>query len=201
MSAYAESSVTADTAAFIRVRGIVQGVGFRPHAWRLAHRHGLRGWVANDGEGVSIHACGAEAAIEDFVRALANEAPPLARIDAIDRVATDPIGTDSEFRIVASGAGASRTGVAADTASCAACVAEVFDPISRRYRYPFTNCTHCGPRLSIIEAIPYDRSATTMRAFALPAVQRRIPRPARPALSRPADRLPRLRAPRLARTR
>ncbi len=149
------------------MRGLVQGVGFRPNVWRLAHRYGLRGWVANDGQGVSIHACGSSAAVDDFVRALSHEAPQLARIDAIERTAAEVLQHDGEFRIVASRISGVSTGVVPDAATCLECVREVFDPFARRYRYPFTNCTHCGPRLSIIDTIPYDRAATTMRAFAM----------------------------------
>ncbi len=164
--------VSHDRAEMIRVRGLVQGVGFRPNVWRLAHRHGLRGWVANDAEGVCIRACGSSDAVDDFVRALSLEAPPLARVDAIERASVEGLDDDTEFRIVASHTGEAnnrivRTGVVPDAASCAECVREVFDPFTRRYRYPFTNCTHCGPRLSIVDAIPYDRSATTMRAFTM----------------------------------
>ena len=154
-----------DTAKLIRVRGLVQGVGFRPTVWRLARRFGLRGWVSNDGEGVSIHVCGPTAAIEEFELALPREAPPLARIDAIERSPAAALPQDADFRIVASHATAVHTGVVPDAASCAECVKEVFDPFGRRYRYPFTNCTHCGPRLAIIEAIPYDRDTTSMRVF------------------------------------
>ena len=159
--------VTHDRAEMIRVRGLVQGVGFRPNVWRLAHRYGLRGWVANDAEGVSIRACGSGNAVDDFVRALSLEAPPLARVDAIERASVEVLQDDIDFRIVASRAGGARTGVVPDAASCAECMREVFDRLARRYRYPFTNCTHCGPRLSIVDAIPYDRDATTMGAFAM----------------------------------
>ena len=154
-----------DTAKLIRVRGLVQGVGFRPTVWRLARRYGLRGWVSNDGEGVNIHVCGPGAALEAFELALPREAPLLARIDAIERSPATVLPHDAGFCIVASHATAVHTGVAPDAASCAECVKEVFDPFGRRYRYPFTNCTHCGPRLAIIEAIPYDRANTTMRSF------------------------------------
>lgn len=151
----------------IRVRGLVQGVGFRPTVWRLAQRYGLRGWVTNDGDGVDIRISGGAAEVEAFVFALAHEAPPLARVDRIERETSAAID-GADFRILGStAAGAIHTGVVPDAAACAACVQEVFDPFARRFRYPFTNCTHCGPRLSIIEAIPYDRAATTMRRFAL----------------------------------
>ncbi len=154
-------------AELIRVRGLVQGVGFRPTVWRLAHRLGLRGTVANDGQGVSIHVCGDEDAIESFAAALRLEAPPLSRVDSVERQRAAALPADAGFSIAASSAGLVRTGVAPDAASCDACVAEVFDPLARRYRYPFTNCTHCGPRLSIVSAMPYDRAGTSMRPFAM----------------------------------
>ncbi|MEO8715541.1 MAG: carbamoyltransferase HypF, partial [Acetobacteraceae bacterium] len=150
----------------IRVRGLVQGVGFRPTVWRLARVHGLRGWVGNDGDGVTAHVCGQPGAIAAFVGDLADQPPPLARIDRIERHPA-AILADDGFRIVASRVGAVHTAIVPDAATCEACLREIRDPLARRYRYPFTNCTHCGPRLSIIEAIPYDRATTTMRAFAL----------------------------------
>lgn len=161
----------AESAEWIRVRGLVQGVGFRPTVWRLAQRYRLRGWVANDAEGVSMHVCGTAMDIEALVRALSLEAPPLARVDRIEREPATLLPQEADFCIKTSLPSDLSlhidTGVVADAASCAACVEEVFDPFSRRYRYPFSNCTHCGPRLSIIEAIPYDRATTTLRGFAL----------------------------------
>ncbi len=160
-------AATALAAERIRVRGVVQGVGFRPTVWRLAQEHGLHGWVSNDGQGVIIHARGAATAVERFIRALPHCAPPLARIETIER---EPVADNADtigFHIVASDGGRMRTGVVADAATCPDCLAEINDPHARRYRYPFTNCTHCGPRLSIIEAIPYDRATTTMRSFPL----------------------------------
>lgn len=153
--------------ASYRVRGLVQGVGFRPAVWRLATSFGLRGEVLNDGEGVLIHAWGPPDALDGFSLSLRREVPRLARIDDIVRQPL-PGGPESdEFRIVGSGAGPVRTGVVPDAATCPECLAEVFDPANRRYRYPFTNCTHCGPRLSIVRAIPYDRATTSMAAFAM----------------------------------
>jgi hydrogenase maturation protein HypF len=150
----------------IRVTGVVQGVGFRPTVWRLAHECGIVGDVCNDAEGVLIHAWGSRASLEELVRRLRAEQPPLSHIDAITRTALDADGdTPDAFHIVTSRAGEVRTGVAADAATCAQCLAEVMDPANRRYRYPFTNCTHCGPRLSIVRAIPYDRAHTSMSVF------------------------------------
>ena len=157
----------AQSSEAIRVRGLVQGVGFRPTVWRLAERYGVGGWVTNDGDGVSILACGSVGALQAFVTALQREAPPLSRIDAIERVAARALPAGTPFRILESRATTVHTGVVPDAATCADCVTEVFDPGARRYRYPFTNCTRCGPRLSIIEALPYDRAATTMRGFTL----------------------------------
>lgn len=154
-----------ESAELIRVRGLVQGVGFRPTVWRLARRHSLRGWVANDGHGVTIHVCGPAAVVDDFVLALSREAPSLARVDHIERELTTVLPQGADFCIVASHTTGVHTGVVPDAVACHECVQEVFDPFARRYRYPFTNCTHCGPRLSIIEAIPYDRATTTMRTF------------------------------------
>ena len=151
----------------IRVRGLVQGVGFRPTVWRLARRFGLLGEVLNDGEGVLIHAWGEQAALDAFRHALATEPPPLARIDSIEIAPGEARFKGEGFHIVESQAGAVRTGVAADAATCPACLADIRDPSNRRYRYPFTNCTHCGPRLSIVHAIPYDRATTSMDAFAM----------------------------------
>ncbi len=157
----------ADAGELVRVHGVVQGVGFRPAVWRLARLHGLRGWVSNDGAGVTAHVCGPASAIEAFVEDVAQDAPPLARIDHIEREPAALLPEADEFRIVASRSGGVHTAVAPDAATCAECLFEIGDPAARRHRYPFTNCTHCGPRLSIIEAVPYDRASTTMRAFAL----------------------------------
>lgn len=161
-----------DTSELIRVRGVVQGVGFRPTVWHLARLHALRGWVTNDGDGVMAHVCGPPSAIAAFVEDLAQGAPPLARIDQIEREPAASLPAAEGFRIVMSRAGDVRTAIVPDAATCVECLREIRDPASRRYRYPFTNCTHCGPRLAIIEGIPYDRATTTMRAFELCAACR-----------------------------
>ena len=150
----------------IRVRGAVQGVGFRPFVWRLAQELALSGWVRNDCAGVAIEVQGQCDMLERFVARLAREAPVLARIDAID---TRAVRADSrrEFDIVASGAGRAQTGIPADAAVCADCLEELFDPHDRRYRYAFINCTDCGPRYTIARALPYDRANTSMAPFAL----------------------------------
>jgi hydrogenase maturation protein HypF len=155
----------------IRVRGLVQGVGFRPTVWRIAHDHDLAGDVCNDGEGVLIRVWpGPEAPadiIDRFCASLRSQCPPLARIDAIERSALVSLPPGPGFRIQASGTTRVRTAVVPDAATCEACSAEIRDPRDRRYRYPFTNCTHCGPRLSIVRAIPYDRANTSMAVFPL----------------------------------
>jgi hydrogenase maturation protein HypF len=150
----------------IRVRGTVQGVGFRPFVWRLAHELSLAGWVRNDPLGVAIEVEGQGDVLEQFIARLAREAPPLARIDAIE---TRELRADSrrDFAILASGPGRVDTGVAADTSVCNDCLAELFDPRDRRYRYAFINCTNCGPRYTITRALPYDRANTSMARFAL----------------------------------
>jgi hydrogenase maturation protein HypF len=159
----------------IRVRGLVQGVGFRPTVWRLAHELGLVGDVRNDGEGVLIRlqavAPGDPAnsentdTIDRFCARLRTECPPLARIEAIERSPLNARLDTTAFAILHSDAGEVHTGIVADAATCPACLAEIRDPTNRRYRYPFTNCTHCGPRLSIVRGIPYDRARTSMAAF------------------------------------
>ncbi|TCT20209.1 carbamoyltransferase HypF [Thiobaca trueperi] len=156
-------------AELIRVRGLVQGVGFRPTVWRLAHDLDLTGDVRNDGEGVLIRIqAGADASpesLDQFCERLRVECPPLARIDTIERAPLgDRLPTDS-FLILASDATEIQTGIVPDAATCTACAAEIRDLANRRYRYPFTNCTHCGPRLSIVASIPYDRARTSMAVF------------------------------------
>ena len=149
----------------IIVRGIVQGVGFRPTVWRLAKKFKIRGSVLNNGDGVEIIAQGNAAEIEEFISAVNDEAPPLAKINEIKRTKVDLSEDVFDFQIAESETTSIHTGVVPDASVCADCFAETFDPFGRRYRYPFTNCTHCGPRLSIIQNIPYDRANTTMSAF------------------------------------
>ncbi len=151
----------------VRVRGLVQGVGFRPSVWRLARDFQLAGEVLNDGDGVLIRAWGSADALQGFLERLPREAPPLSRIDGIEVTALSGAGEGGDFVIVDSAGGAVRTGVVPDAATCPACLDEVMDPDNRRYRYPFANCTHCGPRLSIVRAIPYDRANTSMDVFPL----------------------------------
>jgi hydrogenase maturation protein HypF len=151
--------------AAVRVRGQVQGVGFRPFVWALARRLGLAGEVLNDAEGVLARVAGPAAAVDAFVAALAAEAPPLARVDAVARAALDPAGLPEPFVIAPSAPGAARTPVTPDAATCPDCRAEIAEPAARRFGYAFTNCTRCGPRYTIVERVPYDRAATTMRGF------------------------------------
>jgi len=151
----------------IRVAGIVQGVGFRPFVHRLATELTLVGHVGNDTEGVFIEIEGRGVAVDRFLARLVAEAPPLARIFAIESVAVPP-RHDVAFNIVDSvAAGAMRTFVSPDIAVCDNCLTEMFDERDRRSRYPFINCTNCGPRFTITVSLPYDRANTTMREFAL----------------------------------
>jgi hydrogenase maturation protein HypF len=162
----------------VRVRGIVQGVGFRPTVYRLAVERGLAGWVLNDAEGVLIELEGAAAAIDDFLAELRRHPPPLAEITAVETAAAPATG-ETGFRIAPSGGGERAALVSPDMAICADCLREVLDPADRRYRYPFINCTNCGPRYSIIIDIPYDRPGTTMRGFTMcPACQAEYDDPA-----------------------
>ena len=155
------------TRVALDVRGAVQGVGFRPFIYRLATGLCLTGWVRNSSDGVRIEVEGPGASVETFVRRLAGEAPPLSEIQGIIRTSLAPAG-DRAFVIAASEtSGDPRVVVLPDLAICPECLRELHDPTDRRYRYPFINCTNCGPRYSIIEALPYDRSRTTMAGFAL----------------------------------
>lgn len=150
----------------IRIRGIVQGVGFRPMVWRIASELGVTGSVRNDGAGVLIEAQSSAAHLAQFIERLHAEQPPLAQINSVERE-TIALTSATDFQILNSTYSPAHTHIAPDAATCADCVAELFDPNSRRYHYPFTNCTHCGPRLSIVTGIPYDRAQTTMQEFAL----------------------------------
>jgi hydrogenase maturation protein HypF len=150
------------------VRGIVQGVGFRPFVYSLALRHSLKGLVLNDTAGVLIDVEGDGDAIEQFVEEMRTGAPPLALVESIEPSGDLDPAHYGDFRIVESAeAGEKFVPVSADVATCADCLREMLDPADRRYRYPFINCTNCGPRFTIIEATPYDRARTTMRDFAM----------------------------------
>ncbi len=151
----------------IHLSGIVQGVGFRPFVYGLARRYALAGWVRNSSSGVDIEVDGSAAALDAFARALTGELPPLARIDHLTS-APRPANGFTRFEILESKpeAGAYQP-ISPDMAVCPDCLRELFDPADRRYRYPFINCTNCGPRYTIIRDIPYDRPLTTMSGFPL----------------------------------
>jgi hydrogenase maturation protein HypF len=151
----------------IRVTGTVQGVGFRPFVYRHATRLGLGGWVQNDSAGVLIEVEGDEGAVLEVSRLLVDDPPPLARIGTITATPV-PIEGHTTFTIVESeSAGVPTAAISVDTATCTGCLAEVDDPTNRRYRYPFTNCTDCGPRYTIVRSVPYDRPGTTMAGFTM----------------------------------
>ncbi|MCC7353467.1 MAG: carbamoyltransferase HypF [Anaerolineae bacterium] len=156
----------------VEIHGAVQGVGFRPFVYRLATELGLTGWVINDTQGVFIEVEGPQAALARFLERLPAEKPPRAIIHTLDAEWLEATGYTG-FAIRHSDERGTKTAlVLPDVATCAECLAEIFDPADRRYRSPFTNCTNCGPRFSIIEALPYDRPNTTMRRFAMcPACQ------------------------------
>ena len=157
-----------EQACSIQVHGLVQGVGFRPTVWSLAQRYNIRGRVSNNGKGVQILVAGDEGKIEQFIADLTQHPPPLAQITEVlsNPIALSDVREDT-FVIADSDNSGVQTGIVPDAAPCSECVKEIFDPFGRRYRYPFTNCTHCGPRLTIQECIPYDRSSTSMKGFAL----------------------------------
>ena len=162
----------------IEIRGVVQGVGFRPFVFRLARDRGLAGWVRNTSSGVEIAVEGSEEALEGFIGALVDEAPPLARIESITATSEPPNGYEGfEIRDSSRQAGQYQL-VSPDIATCPECLREIVDSEDRRNRYPFTNCTNCGPRFTIIADIPYDRSDTTMKGFAMcPECQREYDNP------------------------
>ena len=149
----------------VRVEGVVQGVGFRPFVHRLADELGLAGFVRNDARGAVIEAEGESAALEALLARLVGDAPPLAQVE-IAGTEVVPIRGESRFAITASTAGGVPDAlISPDTATCDACLRELFDPADRRYRYPFINCTDCGPRFTIVRGVPYDRPLTTMAGF------------------------------------
>jgi len=151
----------------LTVRGAVQGVGFRPFVFRLATELGLAGWVNNSPQGVFIEAEGPRAKLEKFLLQLETEKPPRSFIQSLEASWLDPVGYTA-FEIRPSETGGNKTAlVLPDIATCPDCLREIFDPKNRRHRYPFTNCTNCGPRFSIIESLPYDRANTSMKAFTM----------------------------------
>jgi hydrogenase maturation protein HypF len=168
-----ENKPTADTARLkLALRGAVQGVGFRPFVYRLANELGLTGWVNNSPQGVLIEVEGARAGLENFHTRLAAEKPPRSFIQSCEATWLDATGYDGFVIRDSETRGGKTAIVLPDIATCPDCLREIFDPTNHRYRYPFTNCTNCGPRFSIIEALPYDRANTSMRGFQMcPACQ------------------------------
>ena len=156
----------------IIVQGIVQGVGFRPFVYGQALNWGLSGFVLNDSQGVTIEVEGTSEALDGFQRTLSRQPPPLARIDSVATEAIPP-RHEHAFVITHSQKGAERQAlISPDTATCDDCLRELFDPTDHRYRYPFINCTNCGPRFTIVQDVPYDREKTTMQVFPMcPACQ------------------------------
>ncbi len=150
----------------ISLAGQIQGVGFRPHVYRIAKQMGLSGWVCNHASGVTIEIQGESAA--EFVQQLTQSLPPLARIDTIETTPIAPLESEQDFSIIKTQTGkAVTTKISPDVCVCQDCLKELFDPTGRFYHYPFLNCTNCGPRLTIVRQLPYDRCQTTMDEFPL----------------------------------
>ena len=149
----------------ILVKGVVQGVGFRPHVYKLALERSLTGWVRNDASGVTIEAEGPAGEVEAFVRDLSGRRPPSSRVDSVSVAPLKPLG-GKDFLITKSGGAVPAAAIIpADLALCADCRRELLSRRDRRHLYPFTNCTNCGPRFTIVKSVPYDRPATTMAGF------------------------------------
>lgn len=187
MNSLQQDSITQAVQKTIRVSGVVQGVGFRPAVWHLAQELGLTGHVYNDDDGVLICCRGTEHAVEGLIQRLQSSPPAQSHISKIECWHSDnPLQVEGfviEESLHEQVAGKSKpqlkTGVSADLATCPDCLQELFDPNNRRYRYPFINCTHCGPRLSIVRSIPYDRINTSMAVFEqCPQCQREYDDPA-----------------------
>jgi len=164
-------SITADGVGIQRlqvlIRGAVQGVGFRPFIYRLATSLGLAGWVSNSAQGVRVEVEGDRHALEEFLERIGSDKPPRSFIQSQETAFLDPVGYTGFTVRHSEEAGAKTAFVLPDIATCPDCLHEIFDPANRRYHYPFTNCTNCGPRYSIIAALPYDRANTTMRRFTM----------------------------------
>ena len=156
----------------ISIRGLVQGVGFRPYVHDLARRHTLAGFVRNDASGVRIEIEGDPRKLKHFVDDLPQKAPPAARIDEMDSAPVVPRGGKGFHILPSALSGQERPQFVADRATCEACERELFDPTNRRFGYPFSSCTQCGPRLTIVEGAPYDRERTTMAVFEMCAACR-----------------------------
>jgi hydrogenase maturation protein HypF len=157
----------------VEIRGAVQGVGFRPFVYRLATELGLAGWVLNDVRGVEIEVEGAAGELEAFRARVETEAPPRAVVRGVSVSWLEPVGFRSFEIRRSTGGGEKSVSVLPDLATCDDCLAELNDPADRRFRYPFLNCTNCGPRFTIVRTLPYDRPNTTMRGFPLCAACRR----------------------------
>jgi hydrogenase maturation protein HypF len=151
----------------LKIRGAVQGVGFRPFVFRLARELDLAGWVLNSSQGVTIEIEGPRPALDAFLTRLPEELPPLAILHAVETEWQEAAGYEGFHIRHSAEAGEKTVVVLPDVATCSACLAETLDPGDRRFGYPFTNCTNCGPRFTIIEALPYDRPNTTMCRFAM----------------------------------
>ncbi|MBT1446009.1 carbamoyltransferase HypF [Shewanella sp. JM162201] len=153
----------------LQITGIVQGVGFRPHVFRLAHELGLGGSIRNDADGVFIRLKGPQYRLDDFIASLRASPPPLARIDAFEILADDALDLDENHFVIeqSKAGGEAQVVVSPDKSMCPECLADINNPDDRHYRYPFTNCTNCGPRYTLIKALPYDRKHTSMAQFAM----------------------------------
>ena len=151
--------------AKITIRGVVQGVGFRPFVYRLANELGLKGWIINSAQGVFIDAEGNNGTLEQFISRLKTDKPKNSFIQSVEHTYLDPVGFDKFEIRKSSGSGSKTALVLPDIATCDDCLKEIFDPSDRRYLYPFANCTNCGPRYTIIKSLPYDRKNTSMSEF------------------------------------
>ena len=165
-------TVTSVVRRRFRVTGTVQGVGFRPFVYGLATEHGLGGYVLNDGGGVLVEAEGDEESLDRFAAELIARAPALAQIASVVTEPVTPVG-DESFVVSTSAVSSASALVPPDVATCVDCLRELFDPNDRRFRYPFINCTQCGPRFTIVRSVPYDRERTTMAEFRLCVACRR----------------------------
>ena len=181
------------------IKGVVQGVGFRPFIYQLARRYQLTGHVINTPQGVSLEVEGRNEDVELFFKSIETESPPLAYIYSVEKTDNLPLERDGAFEIRKSVAGTERSAlIPADVTICRDCLAELKDPGDRRFRYPFINCTNCGPRYTIIKDVPYDRSHDdNAKIRHVPGLCRGVRRPRGPPVSRPAQRLLGMRPARL----
>lgn len=152
-------------AVLIKVRGVVQGVGFRPFVYRVASELRLMGWVLNGEDGVSIHLEGDEPVLQEFVQRLKNDAPPASRVVAVDVASVSLVGFQRFFIKESERDSHPTVRISPDLPVCEECLLELADSTNRRYRYPYINCTNCGPRFTVILALPYDRPNTTMKGW------------------------------------